>query len=70
MQCSLATFLLLEIALYVGNPLFAELMDFLPWKTFHRIVARHGLCRMNSVIRILDFRQTLFLVTIIHDNEE
>ena len=25
-----------------GKTLFAQLMDFLPWKTFHRIVARHG----------------------------
>jgi len=24
-----------------GKTLFAQLMDFLPWKTFHRIVARH-----------------------------
>ena len=28
--------------MYVGKPLFAQVMDFLPWKTFHRIVARHG----------------------------
>ena len=26
----------------VGKTLFAQIMDFLPWKTFHRIVARHG----------------------------
>ena len=26
----------------LGKTLFAQLMDFLPWKTFHRIVARHG----------------------------
>ena len=25
----------------IGKTLFAQLMDFLPWKTFHRIVARH-----------------------------
>jgi hypothetical protein len=25
-----------------GKTLFAQIMDFLPWKTFHRIVARHG----------------------------
>ena len=25
----------------LGKTLFAQLMDFLPWKTFHRIVARH-----------------------------
>ena len=28
--------------MYVGKPLFAQIMDFLPWKTFHRIVDRHG----------------------------
>ncbi|HLA74941.1 MAG TPA: IS4 family transposase [Gammaproteobacteria bacterium] len=28
--------------MYVGKPLFAQIMDFLPWKTFHRIVARYG----------------------------
>ena len=25
-----------------GKTLFAQIMDFLPWKTFHRIVAWHG----------------------------
>lgn len=25
----------------IGNTLFAQIMDFLPWKTFHRIVARY-----------------------------
>jgi transposase len=34
--------LLPEIAMYIGKTLFAQIMDFLPWKTFHRIVARHG----------------------------
>lgn len=28
--------------MYVGKPLFAQIMDFFPWKTFHRIVDRHG----------------------------
>jgi hypothetical protein len=27
--------------MYVGKMLFAQLMDFLTWKTFHRIVARY-----------------------------
>jgi hypothetical protein len=31
-----------EIAMNTGKTLFAQIMDFLPWKTFHRIVARHG----------------------------
>ena len=26
----------------VGKTLFAQVMDFLLWKTFHRIVARYG----------------------------
>src|SRR5271169_5393164 len=28
--------------MYVGKTLFAQVMDFLPWKTFHRIVDRYG----------------------------
>ena len=28
--------------MYIGKTLFAQIMEFLPWKTFHRIVARHG----------------------------
>ena len=28
--------------MYLGKTLFAQVMDFLPWKTFHRIVARFG----------------------------
>jgi hypothetical protein len=31
-----------ETAMNTGKTLFAQIMDFLPWKTFHRIVARHG----------------------------
>jgi len=27
--------------MYIGKTLFAQLMDFLPWKSFHRIVDRH-----------------------------
>ncbi len=30
--------------MYVGKTLFAQVMDFLPWKTFHRIVD-HLRCR-------------------------
>lgn len=26
----------------LGKRLFAQFMDFLPWKTFHRMVDRHG----------------------------
>ena len=28
--------------MYVGKTLFAQVMDFLPWKNFHRIVTRYG----------------------------
>jgi hypothetical protein len=28
--------------MYVGKTLFAQVMDFLPWKTFHCIVSRYG----------------------------
>jgi hypothetical protein len=28
--------------MYLGKTLFAQIMDFLPWKTFHRIVGRYG----------------------------
>ena len=28
--------------MYVGQTLFAQVMDVLPWKTFHRIVDRYG----------------------------
>ena len=28
--------------MYLGKTLFEQVMDFLPWKTFHRIVDRYG----------------------------
>ena len=28
--------------MYAGQTLFAQLMDFLPWTTFARIVSRYG----------------------------
>ena len=28
--------------MYLGKTLFAQAMDFLPWKTFYRIVNRYG----------------------------
>src|ERR1035438_1630310 len=28
--------------MYLGKPLFVQVMYFLPWKTFHRIVDRYG----------------------------
>jgi hypothetical protein len=29
--------------MYTGKTLFAQLMDFLPWTTFNRIVTRYAL---------------------------
>jgi hypothetical protein len=33
-----------EAPMNVGKTLFAQVMDFLPWKNFHRIVTRYGIC--------------------------
>ena len=41
-SASLAALAGLEGRMYVGKTLFAQVMDFLPWKTFHRIVSRYG----------------------------
>src|SRR6202171_830983 len=42
-QCAkLPAFARPEGRMYVGKTLFAQVMDFLPWKTFHRIVSRYG----------------------------
>ena len=30
--------------MYIGKTLFSQIMDFLPWKTFHRLVSRYGRC--------------------------
>jgi hypothetical protein len=30
------------VQIYTGKTLFAQVMDFLPWSTFHRIVERYG----------------------------
>jgi hypothetical protein len=52
--------------MYVGKPLFAQIMDFLPWKTFHRIVDRHcGDHRVRTLscaehFRILAFAQLTY----------
>ncbi len=49
--------------MYVGKTLFAQIMDFLPWKTFHRIVTRYqGDYRIRTLscaeqFRILAFAQ-------------
>jgi len=52
--------------MYAGKTLFAQIMDFLPWKTFHRIVARHaGDYRVRTLtcaehFRILAFAQLTY----------
>jgi hypothetical protein len=38
---TLPTVLRLEVLMYVGKLLFAQVMDHAPWKTFHRIVHRY-----------------------------
>jgi hypothetical protein len=39
---SLSALIALEGGMNVGKTLFAQMLEFLPWKTFHRIVARYG----------------------------
>ncbi len=52
--------------MYVGKTLFDQIMDFLPWKTFHRIVNRYdGDCRIRTLscaehFRILAFAQLTY----------
>ena len=47
--------------MYIGKTLFAQVMDFLPWKTFHRIVDRYGGDqRMRSLSCAEQFRVMAF----------
>ena len=47
--------------MYVGKMLFAQLMDFLPWKTFHRIVARYdGDARVRTLSCAEQYRTMVF----------
>lgn len=52
--------------MYTGKTLFAQIMDFVPWKTFHRIVARYeGDYRVRALscaehFRILAFAQLTY----------
>lgn len=52
--------------MYIGKTLFAQVMDFLPWKTFHRIVKRYeGDYRIRTLscaeqFRILAFAQLTY----------
>ena len=55
--------------MYTGNTLFAQLMDFLPWTTFARIVDRYGGNRRVRTLacaehfRILAFAQLTSLLS-------
>ncbi|MBF0188162.1 MAG: DUF4372 domain-containing protein, partial [Magnetococcales bacterium] len=47
--------------MYTGKTLFAQIMDFLPWTTFHRIVARHhGDYRIRTLPCAEQFRAMAF----------
>src|SRR5512137_491436 len=52
--------------MYVGKTLFAQIMDFLPWKTFHRIVTRYdGDYRIRTLncaehFRVMAFAQLTY----------
>jgi hypothetical protein len=47
--------------MYLGKTLFAQVMDFLPWKTFHRIVDRYsGDYRTRSLSCAEQFRVMAF----------
>jgi hypothetical protein len=47
--------------MYVGKMLFAQIMDFLPWKSFHRIVARYdGDYRVRTLSCAEHFRVMAF----------
>ena len=47
--------------MYIGKTLFAQLLDFLPWKAFHRIVDRHdGDHRVKSMTCADQFRVMAF----------
>jgi hypothetical protein len=54
------------VPMYTGKTLFAQIMDFLPWSTFHRIVARYGgdyrirTFRCAEQFRILAFAQLTY----------
>jgi hypothetical protein len=51
----------LVMPVYLGKTLFAQIMDFLPWKTFHRIVDRYsGDHRTRSLSCAEQFRVMAF----------
>ena len=52
--------------MYIGKTLFAQLMDFVPWTSFERIVARYGgdvkirRLRCSEQFRIMAFAQMTY----------
>src|ERR1700690_1544199 len=55
-----------EVPMYTGKTLFAQIMDFLPWSTFSRIVDRYGgdlrvrTLRCAEQFRIISFAQLTY----------
>jgi hypothetical protein len=55
-----------EVPMYIGKTLFAQIMDFLPWSTFSRIVDRYGgdlrvrTLRCAEQFRIMSFAQLTY----------
>jgi hypothetical protein len=55
-----------EVPMYTGKTLFAQIMDFLPWSTFHRIVERYGgdhrirTFRCTDQFRVMAFAQLTY----------
>src|ERR1700690_630030 len=55
-----------EVPMYTGKTLFAQIMDFLPWSTFSRIVDRYGgdlrvrTLRCAEQFRIMSFAQLTY----------
>src|ERR1700738_2144982 len=48
--------------MYLGKTLFAQIMDFLPWKTFHHIVNRYGGDHRTRAeqVRVMAFAQVTY----------
>jgi len=45
--------------MYTGKTLFTQVMDFLPWKTFHRLVSRYdGDYRSPVMVALIDVLDT------------
>ena len=55
-----------EVLMYVGTTLFSQIMDYLPWDTFHRIVKRYRgdyrirTFRCSEQLRVMAFAQMTY----------